>query len=152
MAYTVAAFGALLILTGCQSVPASTTNTNTNTPPINANTNQPGAASVTIRTGQNQTLGTFLVVNGMTLYVFKNDTPGVSNCSGQCLVIWPPLTDNGNVVAGTGVTGTLGTITRSDGTKQVTYNNQPLYYYLNDLKAGDTLGEGINNVWYVAKP
>jgi predicted lipoprotein with Yx(FWY)xxD motif len=47
-------------------------------------------------------------------------------------------------VAGTGVTGSLGTFTRADGTIQVTYNGLPLYYWVSDTKAGDTTGQGIN--------
>ena len=74
-------------------------------------------AAPTIKTATNPTLGTFLVDSkGMSLYMYTKDTPGVSNCTGNCLVNWPALT----VPAGTtptvesGITGKLGTITRTD--------------------------------------
>jgi len=98
-------------------------------------------------------LGSFLVDSkGMTLYLFTKDTPGVSNCSGKCLVAWPPLLTTGSPVAGAGVTGKLGTIKLADGTMQVTYNDMPLYYFASDTKAGDTAGQGVNSVWYVVAP
>ena len=93
----------------------------------------------------NPTLGKILVNGqGMTLYTFGADTPGTSNCSGACLQNWPALTiTSGNPVAGSGVTGTLGVITRADGTKQVTLNGMPLYTFFKDSKAGDANGQGI---------
>ena len=108
-----------------------------------------------IKTSSTTSLGTFLVDNnGMTLYIFKKDTPGVSACTGSCLTIWPPLVAANGVApqAGTGVTGTLGVITRPDGIVQVTYNNQPLYYFSGDKAAGDTNGQGVKNLWYVIAP
>ena len=82
---------------------------------------------------------------GMTLYVFKNDTPGTSNCTDKCAQFWPALTiDEGQEpVAGTGVTGTLDFIARSDGTYQVTYNGMPLYHFIGDKQPGDTNGQGM---------
>jgi len=111
-----------------------------------------GAATVML--GQNATLGSFLVDSkGMTLYLFTNDTAGKSNCNGGCLSNWPPLLTNGAPVAGDGVTASmLGTITRSDGTTQVTYNGWPLYYFIGDKAAGDTKGENVANSWYVMTP
>ena len=89
----------------------------------------------------------------MTLYIFTNDTPGTSNCNGQCASLWPPLLTNGSPVAGQGVTSSmLGTVMRADGTTQVTYNSWPLYYYAKDSTAGDTNGEGVGSVWFVITP
>lgn len=84
---------------------------------------------------------------GMSLYIFDKDTPGVSNCSGQCLVNWPPYsaTQTDNLPSGYGV------ITRSDGTKQYTLNQMPLYYYISDKNPGDTTGDGVGGVWHLAK-
>jgi predicted lipoprotein with Yx(FWY)xxD motif len=102
--------------------------------------------------------GTYLTgANGMTLYIFKKDTPNAttSACSGQCATNWPPLevADASAVTAGTGVSGTIGTITRADdGKLQVTYNGLPLYYYAADKAAGDTTGQGVGNVWFIAEP
>ncbi len=79
---------------------------------------------------------------GMTLYWFVPDTSTTSNCNGACAQLWPPL--KGPVSAGSGVTGTLGTITRSDGTKQATYNGHPLYTYVADTAPGQNKGNGLN--------
>jgi Uncharacterized protein conserved in bacteria len=88
----------------------------------------------------------------MTLYMFTKDTAGVSNCAGGCLTAWPPLVATGNLVAGPGVTGKLGFITRADGTKQVTYNDMPLYYWASDMKPGDMTGQGVGGVWFMVPP
>lgn len=99
-------------------------------------------------------LGTFLTgADGLTLYYFTKDTtPGVSVCEGDCAVAWPPLTvPVGNwPAAGEGVTGVVGVAPRSDGTWQVTYDGRPLYYWKDDKAAGDTTGQGVGDVWYVA--
>jgi predicted lipoprotein with Yx(FWY)xxD motif len=60
---------------------------------------------------------------GFTLYSFAPDTPTTSNCNGQCATFWPPV--KGPVTAGAGITGALGTIVRSDGSAQATYNGHP---------------------------
>ena len=89
---------------------------------------------------------------GMTLYVFKNDAPGISNCNGTCAQNWPALTvaAGQQPVAGTGITGQLGIIQRSDGTPQVTYNDMPLYHFTGDKQPGDTNGQGVAGLWSVA--
>ena len=101
-------------------------------------------------------LGEFLAagLGGKTLYTFTNDTEGVSNCSGDCLTNWPALTVGANIrlAGGEGVGGDLGTITRDDGSLQVTYNGMPLYFFKDDLAAGDTNGQGRGDVWFVAAP
>jgi predicted lipoprotein with Yx(FWY)xxD motif len=99
-------------------------------------------------------LGTFLTdAEGNTLYYFTRDvTPGVSVCSGGCLEAWPALTvaEGQELTAGDGVTGTLGAITREDGTMQATYRGRPLYYFSGDEAPGDTNGQDVNGVWFVA--
>lgn len=98
-------------------------------------------------------LGQFLTdANGMTLYLYTKDAPGVSNCADNCAKAWPPLTATAAPQAGDGVTGQIGLITRADGTQQVTYDNIPLYYYAADQKAGDTTGQGVGGVWFVVPP
>ncbi len=114
-----------------------------------------GAAPVTVKLGGTQALGPFLVdVNGMTLYTFANDTAGTSTCTGGCAENWPPLTvaPGTALVAGEGVPGTLATITRADGSLQVTYNGHPLYHYRGDTAPGDAKGQGFSNLWFVAAP
>jgi len=107
-----------------------------------------------VEVAQNAALGSFLVdAKGMTLYLFTKDTPGVSNCSGQCLVNWPPFLTEKAPLAGNGVDAAkLGTITLADGTKQVTYDNLPLYYYIKDVNPGDTTGQNVGEVWFVVAP
>lgn len=102
---------------------------------------------------EDATYGNILVdAKGMTLYVFDNDTPGTSNCSGNCLTNWPPFTvadEQTSVIADEGITATFGVITRDDGTYQVTINDMPLYYYAKDAAAGDTTGQAVGDVWWV---
>jgi predicted lipoprotein with Yx(FWY)xxD motif len=90
--------------------------------------------------------GTYLTDSaGRTLYDFVSDTPTSSSCSGQCVQFWPPLTTTGAPTAsGTAKATLLGTITRTDGTMQVTYNGHPLYYFKEDTAAGDTKGQGVD--------
>jgi predicted lipoprotein with Yx(FWY)xxD motif len=89
---------------------------------------------------------------GMTLYWFAPDTPTKSTCYGACAAYWPPV--YGSVKAGRGVTGKLGTIKRSDGTIQATYDGHPLYTYIADGAPGQAKGNDINlngGFWYEVK-
>ena len=86
---------------------------------------------------------------GMTIYFFANDTEGPSNCEGDCLANWPPVEAEDSPAAGEGVTAELGTIERSDGTRQLTVNGFPAYYFANDAAAGDVNGQGVGGVWWV---
>jgi predicted lipoprotein with Yx(FWY)xxD motif len=79
---------------------------------------------------------------GFTLYWFVPDTSTTSNCNGSCATFWPPV--KGPATAGTGVTGTLGTITRADGSTQATYDGHPLYTYKGDTAPGQDKGNGLN--------
>ena len=106
----------------------------------------------TIKLSSKETMGNFLVdAKGMTLYYFPKDVPGKSNCYDQCAAAWPIFYVQ-DITAGQGLDKSdFGTITRNDGGKQTTYKNWPLYYYFKDANPGDTLGEGVGNVWYIAK-
>ncbi|UFU05948.1 COG4315 family predicted lipoprotein [Ruania halotolerans] len=97
-------------------------------------------------------LGTILTDgDGNTIYLFTNDEEGVSNCDGECIAKWPAV--EGEPEAGAGVDAALlGSIERSDGTVQATYNGHPLYYFVQDSSPGDTTGQGVNEVWYVLSP
>jgi predicted lipoprotein with Yx(FWY)xxD motif len=86
---------------------------------------------------------------GMTIYFFANDTEGTSNCEGDCLANWPPVEAEDSPAAGDGVTAELGTIERSDGTRQLTVNGFPAYYFAADAAAGDVNGQGVGGVWWV---
>jgi predicted lipoprotein with Yx(FWY)xxD motif len=111
-------------------------------------------APETVAVSKTDALGEFLVSNdGGTLYTFKNDTAGVTNCTGDCAKNWPAYTVGAEdkLVAGAGLTGKLGTIKLESGKLQVTYNDMPLYYFKDDHVPGDTAGEGAGGVWNVAK-
>lgn len=91
--------------------------------------------------------------DGKTLYMFAKDTAEKSACNDQCASNWPPLTvpSGQQAVAGQGLTAEwLHTITRDDGTVQVSYGGHPLYYFAGDKAAGDTNGQDVNDVWYAA--
>jgi predicted lipoprotein with Yx(FWY)xxD motif len=92
---------------------------------------------------------------GLSLYTFDNDkTPGTSSCSGGCATTWPPVTTTA-ATAPSGVTGASGAfsvLTRGDGAKQIAYNGAPLYRYAADKAPGDTTGDGVGNIWHLAKP
>ena len=79
---------------------------------------------------------------GLTLYWFAPDSPNKSVCYGSCAAYWPPVA--GNASAGPGVTGTIGTIKRTDGTTQATYDGHPLYTYIGDSAPGQDGGNNIN--------
>lgn len=110
--------------------------------------------SPTIQTKHDPKLGTILADSkGLTLYRYAKDTtPGKSACYDGCATAWPPLTTTGTATLAAGVPGTLGTITRTDGKKQVTYNGLPLYLFAKDKDAGDAYGQGIGGVWFVVQP
>ena len=103
------------------------------------------AASRTAVALKTETIGGAAVLangKGLTLYWFAPDTPGRSACYGSCAAYWPPAT--GRPTAGPGVTGRLGTITRSGGQLQATYNGHPLYTYVGDSAPGQARGNNLS--------
>ena len=92
----------------------------------------------------------------LTVYMFEGDHASTSACTGTCAQVWPPVTSAAAATAASGaVTADLGTITRSDGTTQVTYKGHPLYFYAKDKDDGDAYGQNVNSFgadWYVLKP
>ena len=129
--------------------PVSTSSTATSSPP-------PVRATGPSVTTASSSRGTILVdAAGRTLYLFGKDTAGMSTCSGQCAVFWPPLIGSQPQAAGGVAASKLTTITRADGSSQVAYNGHPLYYFKNDMQTGDTKGEGataFGGTWYVVGP
>jgi predicted lipoprotein with Yx(FWY)xxD motif len=100
-------------------------------------------------------LGKILVDGkGMTVYYFTKDTAnsGKSVCSGGCLTAWPAVVASSDTPKGDGITAKLGTITRDDGTKQVTVAGMPVYLWQKDKAPGDVTGQGVGKVWYVVAP
>jgi len=113
-------------------------------------------SSVTVKT-QNGPLGSYLAdSSGRALYLFASDTSSTSRCSGACAAAWPPLTAKGSVSAiDAASTADIATITRQDGTKQVTYAGHPLYYFAGDSSAGQTHGQGVDGfgaLWWLVAP
>ena len=86
---------------------------------------------------------------GRTLYYRTTDTASASTCTGACASTWPPLLTSGMPTAASSLSGTLSSLSDANG-MQVTYNGHLLYTYSGDSKAGDTNGEGIGGVWFVA--
>jgi len=85
---------------------------------------------------------------GMTLYTFKNDKDGMSNCNGDCAEYWPPFKAKASDKAG----GAYTIIKRKDGSMQWAKNGMPLYYWVKDKKQGDATGDGFKGVWDAARP
>ena len=121
-----------------------------------AATTQPAAAAgeATINVVDDPNFGEILVDGeGMTLYIFTKDEPDKVNCAGECLEKWPPLLTEGKPTLGEGVDAAMvGAADMADGTKIVTYNHMPLYYWWEDAKPGDTSGQDVGGVWYVISP
>src|SRR6201994_983002 len=143
-----------LTVSACASSGSSSATTG-NTPAAGAGSSAPASSAPAAAGGSTvtaKTIGSQQVLvdsSGMTLYWFVPDTSTKSNCSGSCATYWPPV--KGPVTAGSGVTGTLGTITRSDGTMQATYMGHPLYTYIGDKSPGQAKGNGLNlsgGLWY----
>jgi predicted lipoprotein with Yx(FWY)xxD motif len=109
-----------------------------------------GATSVKVSAGG--PLGRVLTdEKGITLYIFKSDAANSGKSAAEALsASWPPLISD-NPVKPPELVGDLGSITRTDGTKQVTYRGLPLYYFANDRAPGDTNGEGAGGLWSVAR-
>ena len=90
--------------------------------------------------------------NGNSLYFFSKDSKDNSECLNGCLDAWPAY-HNANISVGDGLdSNDFATITRTDGSMQTTYKGWPLYYFANDAAAGDTNGDGVGGVWFIAKP
>ncbi len=112
----------------------------------------PIAADPDIQLVQHPTLGNILAdETGLTLYFFSEDVNGDASCIDGCLTNWPVFYV-ANPEVGNGVDkGRFGVITRTDGTKQSTFDGWPLYYYAPDQAKGEAKGEGLGNKWFVAK-
>ncbi|MFI9329754.1 hypothetical protein ACIGZJ_19695 [Kitasatospora sp. NPDC052868] len=112
-------------------------------------------AAAGLQTANDPKLGAIVTDgNGFTLYRFDKDTatPPMSNCNGTCATNWPPVPADGSATV-KGIDGKLvGSVTRADGSKQLTLNGWPAYRYAPDKKPGDTLGQGVGGTWFVLTP
>src|SRR6266704_216168 len=102
----------------------------------------PSGGSAALKTGQVGGVTVLTNAKGLTVYTFAADSPGKSNCYGSCAAYWPPVT--GSPCAAPGIPGTFSTTTRTDGTKQVTWNGHPLYTYIGDHGPGQASGNNLN--------
>jgi predicted lipoprotein with Yx(FWY)xxD motif len=130
-----AAAAAAAALVACSSAGASPS-------PAGGTASSPAAAAAsTVKTATIAGATVLTTSTGFTLYSFAPDTPTTSKCNGTCAQSWPPL--KGPVTAA-GVTGTFGTITRSDGSVQATFGGHPLYTFAGDTAPGQNKGNGLN--------
>lgn len=138
------------------AAPTTATSTSAASAPASTATATAAATSVKVGTAKGSP-GTYLVgPSRRALYLWVADSNGTSSCSGACAKAWPPLTAHGKPTASGGVNAAdLGTITRSDGTKQVTYKGHPLYYFIADTAPGQTRGQGSDGFgakWWLVAP
>ena len=146
-----------LILAACSETPAASSAEETAAPTPSSEASQSAPPSESAEASgeaavvtADSDLGTILTdAAGKTIYFFANDTEGTSNCEGDCLANWPPVEAEDSPAAGDGVTAELGTIERADGTRQLTVNGFPAYYFAADAAAGDVNGQGVGGVWWV---
>ena len=115
------------------------------------------ATTGTVITTHAGSAGSFLTDgSGRAVYLWSKDTMDTSACAGACAGAWPPVPASGKLTASGGAkTSDLGTITRSDGSKQVTYDGHPLYFFAGDSGAGQITGQGSNGFgakWWLVAP
>ena len=137
-----AGLAATLMIAACGSSTSSTGSGST------SGTAAPASSSSAVKTAKIGGATVLTNGKGFTLYWFAPDTSTTSKCNGSCATYWPPV--KGPVTA-SGVTGKLGTIKRSDGSTQATYNGHPLYTYIADKAPGQAKGNGLNlsgGVWH----
>jgi predicted lipoprotein with Yx(FWY)xxD motif len=149
-ASTAFAAAALAAVAACgSSTPASSAGSTT--PAGSSSSAAAGGSTLTVKTTKISGAAVLTNAKGFTLYWFAPDTPTKSNCSGTCSHYWPPVK---GPVTESGIMGKFGTITRSDGSVQATYNGHPLYTYVGDTAPGQAKGNGLNlsgGLWYETK-
>jgi predicted lipoprotein with Yx(FWY)xxD motif len=154
-----AAIGVALLAAACSSGTSSSSSTPaaTTTPTAAAPASASSTGSATVISTKSSSGGAFLTNgSGRAVYMWVKDTKDQSLCTGSCASTWPPVTTTGSATAsGSAVSADLGTITRSGGTKQVTYDGHPLYYYVGDTGAGTVNGQGSTGYgayWWILAP
>ena len=159
-AATIAGIAAIALLAGCASsngsnssnAAAGSTATSAASATASATASAAAVSSTAVLKTEQTSLGMVLANGqGMTVYWFAADHGTTSACSGACAAAWPPVIGLPKAAAGVTLTGTLGTITRSDGSKQATYNGHPLYTFKADSAPGQVNGNkvtGFGAAWY----
>jgi predicted lipoprotein with Yx(FWY)xxD motif len=138
-----------LIAAGCGSSGTSSTSSTPAGSGSPTHTGAPASTGSALKTASVSGVTVLTNAKGFTLYWFVPDTSTMSKCNGSCAAIWPPV--KGPATPGSGVTGKLATITRSDGSTQATYNGHPLYTYTGDTAPGQNNGNGLNasgGIWH----
>ncbi|WP_441246825.1 COG4315 family predicted lipoprotein [Kitasatospora sp. McL0602] len=137
------------------SAPSTSSTSTAPATPASPSTPAAPVGQTVLKTAASAQLGTIVTDgNGMTLYRFDHDTasPSASNCNGSCAALWPPAL----VAANQQVQGVdqsqVGSVTRADGSKQLTLAGWPLYRYTPDTKPGDTKGQGFGGIWFAVTP
>ncbi len=157
---------AAILLAGCGgSKPNSSTSGSkeggyaTSTTKTSAAKSTAAAEPVVISVKSNPVLKTKILAAGprkLTVYMFVADHGSTSTCYGACATAWPPVITTGTPKAqGGAIAAKIGTITRSEGAKQVTYAGRPLYYYTPDSSESAISGQGVNSfgaLWWVMSP
>jgi predicted lipoprotein with Yx(FWY)xxD motif len=145
-----------LLVAGCSSGGGSSSSSSSSGAgaPAAGSTGSSGGLTITTASASGQT---FLTDGtGHAVYLWVKDTGDASQCSGACAGAWPPVTTKGTLTAsGSADASDLGTITRSDGTKQVTYKGHPLYYFVADSAPGEAKGQGNDGFgakWWLVSP
>lgn len=111
------------------------------------------APAYTVMIATSHALGNYLVDgDGNSLYYFAKDSVGTSACNGDCIKNWPAFTASSLVLPSALKPSDFGTITRPDGSSQVTYKGYPLYTWKKDGMRGDVTGQGVGKVWFVVNP
>jgi predicted lipoprotein with Yx(FWY)xxD motif len=152
------ALGAAVVVAACSSG-ASSSAAAPAASPAGGSSSSAGASSSggTVITTAKSSGGTVLASSsGRAVYLWAKDTGDMSNCNGACAGAWPPVTTTGTATASGGAQASdIGTITRSDGTKQVTYDGHPLYYFSGDSGPGTASGQGSDAFgakWWLVAP
>jgi predicted lipoprotein with Yx(FWY)xxD motif len=145
-----------LLVAGCSSGGGSSSSSSAPAVTGGGSNSSAAAGGLTITTASAGGMTFLTDGTGHALYLWVKDTGDASQCSGACAGAWPPVTSKGAVTAaGSAQASDLGTITRSDGTKQVTYNGHPLYYFVADSGPGEAKGQGSDNFgakWWLVSP
>jgi predicted lipoprotein with Yx(FWY)xxD motif len=152
------ALGVALLVAACSTGSSGTAAAGSSSPAgASSSSAAAGGSGSTVITTVSSSAGTFLAnSSGHAVYLWTKDSSGMSACSGACAGAWPPVTATGTVTAaGSAKASDLGTITRSDGTKQVTYDGHPLYYFSGDSGPGTASGQGSDGFgakWWLVAP
>jgi predicted lipoprotein with Yx(FWY)xxD motif len=152
------ACGVALLVAACSTGSSGTAAAGSSSPAgASSSSAAAGGSGSTVITTVSSSAGTFLATSsGHAVYLWSKDGDGMSACTGACTGAWPPVTTTGQVTASGGAKSSdLGTITRPDGTKQVTYDGHPLYFFSGDSGPGMASGQGNDGFgakWWLVSP